>query len=112
LLFNGYGEASCLVVKNQQDIYHYYELAMDNQAPARLIKQLQEGEKLPYFWQNDAYYSFEWKEWEKYLYPAQKIQGKEVYYYTLLHQPAALRLQQQRIVPYQAFLAAGFKPFA
>ena len=67
------------------------------------MNALQNREKLPYF-HTEIELAKSPYEWEQYLYPAIKLHGKEVYYYSLIDNSTSLNLQMEKILSYNEFL--------
>ena len=105
LLLDADGQISCLVVKNQADLQHYSELAMDNNADDHMVEQLKTGAMIPYFWQSGHNrFESQWSDWSSYLYPASQITCDETYYYALIKNTDAFNIQDSQIVSYHDYL--------
>lgn len=104
LMLDADGKISYFIVKTEQDLRLHYELAQDNNAPEQILEQLRSGEMIPYFWQIDSMYQGEWNDWSTYLYPAQKAQGQETYYYAVIKEPPNSDIKADRILSYNAYL--------
>lgn len=103
LLLDPDATPSCLIVKSEQDLKMYYELACDNQAPQEVLDDLYHGRKIPYFWQaNDC--NAEWNEWSTCLYPAKKVICEQVYYYGLIKDFTPFDIQRDKIKSFNQYL--------
>lgn len=103
LLLDKYANIYCLIVKNEHDLKLHYDLALDNKAPQELLQQLQNGEKIPYFWQANDFQS-EWTDWSTCLLSAQKVQGLHTYYYAIAKGPLSFDIQKDKILSYHNYL--------
>ncbi len=102
LLLDMYAYPSCLVVKNQAEMQHCYEMAMDNQVPAHVLQQLKQGLCIPLFWPTQNPHVNEWDNCEALLHPAKKIECDETYYYALVKNPVGVQID--RITSYHHYL--------
>jgi CheY-like chemotaxis protein len=104
LLVNAEGALSCLIVKNRQDLCLHYELAADNAAPNQVLEQLEKGQSIPYCWPSHEFCHFDNENWPAKLYPAQKLQGNDLYYYALITVPFSQDIKFDKIQPYSSYL--------
>ncbi|MEM1244521.1 MAG: response regulator [Pseudomonadota bacterium] len=99
------GNLSFLIVKNRQDLKLYYEMALDNKAPQKVLDELKSGEKIPYFWHPSDYYQNNWENWHNYLYPAIQLNGNTDYYYAYIKdKPPNAGIQPNKILSYNNYL--------
>lgn len=105
LLLDINAKPSCLIVKNREDLNHYCELAIDNQASPEVIEQLRSGEAIPYFWQADGALQNEWSDWSSYLHPAQRLEGHDTYFYAFVDNPHSFDIQADKIMSYNDYLS-------
>jgi CheY-like chemotaxis protein len=105
LMLDTNGNLSYFAVKSQQDLELYCEMAEENNAPQEIIEQLKKGEKIPYFWQARDYYKTDWEDWESFLYPAQKIKGRDTFYYSYIKNPDLGTLPKDEVTTYDGYLA-------
>lgn len=76
-----------LAVKNEAEMQGFAEYARDaDEKNAEVIKLLKERRVVPYF-HTDEDLQTGAEDWLPYLHPAQKISGKDVYYYSLITNP-------------------------
>lgn len=101
LLMNADAEPCSLIVKSEQDLKMYYELACDNNAPQTILEDLKLGRKIPYFWQANE---LEWNEWSSCLFDAKKIEGEQIYYYGLVENFAPFEIKRDKILSYNQYL--------
>ena len=104
LLVNAEGILSCLIVKSRQDLCLHYELAADNDAPRSILEQLENGQSVPYCWPIHDFYQFDNESWPLRLYPAEKLQGNDLYYYALIKVPFSQGIEFDKIQPYSNYL--------
>lgn len=86
LLVNNEGKLFWLIVKTKKDLDEYVDfLQTADEVSQDLIHSVKCGEKIPYFHsEKEHIYSIDSDfPLEKHLYPAQKLEGKIDYYYTL-----------------------------
>lgn len=100
LLLDADANTQSLVVKSEQDLRVYHELAYDHEASEDVLTALQQGTKIPYFY-NKAQ---EWAEWSSHLHPAQKVECEQVYFYSLLKDTGPWNMDQQTITSYNKYL--------
>ena len=103
LMLDDNANVSFLIVKSEEDIRLYYDLALDNGADVAVLDQLASGEKIPGLWQVNSS-SSKWKEWSKCLVPAKKFISEETYYYAYLQGNAWLGERQKKILSYHRYL--------
>lgn len=104
LLIDAEGNLSCLIVKSRQDLCLHYELAVDNDAPKTVLEQLEKGQSVPYCWPDNEFCHFDEASWLARLYPAQKLQGRDLYYYALVPVPYSEEIEFSKIQPFKAYL--------
>jgi CheY-like chemotaxis protein len=105
LLLDADAKANWLVVKCYDDLSIHYEFAQDNDAPESALAEIRAGNKIPFSSNaNDYFNSRSNEEWEKHLYPAEEIRGKEVYYYALIKPSEATQIDSKRIYSYHQYL--------
>ena len=92
-----------LIVKSDSEIQNLINFATFEEAPRPILTALQNREKLPYF-HTEIELAKPPHEWEKHLYPAIKLHGKEVYYYSIIDNLTHLNLEMERIISYSEFL--------
>lgn len=101
---------SCLIVVSDEEMDAYYNIAKYGDATEQVIKSLENRTKLPYF---PA--SLERKippfTWEKYLYPAEVVEGKERYYYSFITNPKIPDIRLDKISSYQNYLDTIYQDY-
>lgn len=71
LMLDASGNAWRLVVMDQEALRSQAEIARDLQAPEELVRQLESGRVVPYFWRSGGEYSPLDQDWQASLYPAE-----------------------------------------
>lgn len=104
LMLNADAEISYLIIKSQQDLDLHLEMARDNQAPETVLKQLEKGEKMPFFWRPDDYFEPEWDDWSTYLYPAKKVEGTETYYFSYVSRPLSTDIKKDKVLSFNQYM--------
>ncbi|MGE3919780.1 MAG: response regulator [Gammaproteobacteria bacterium] len=104
LLLDADANPSYLIVKSQQDMQLHYELAICNQAPESVLNEFLSGEKIPCFWQKDNFSTVDWDDWSMFLTPAQKLIGKNTYFYAYVKNPSLNNIQPDRILSFKHYL--------
>ena len=106
LMLDADANPSLLVVKRYEDLNVHYEFAKDNGAPKNILQTIRSGQKIPFTWQADDYFrSLKADDWEKQLFPATEMQGRETYYYSFIENPQHSPLDKERIYSYNQYLA-------
>lgn len=106
LMLDADANPSILVVKRYTDLNVHYEFAKDNEAPKTILQAIRNGEKIPFTWQADDYFaSLKAEDWEKQLFPAKQMEGRETYYYSFIKNPQNSPLDKNRIYSYNQYLA-------
>ena len=111
LLVDAEGILSCLIVKSRQDLCLHYELAADNDAPRTVLEQLEKGQSVPYCWPTHEFCQSDSESWPTRLYPAQKLQGNDLYYYALMKVPFSQGIRFDKIQPYSNYLKQLNHPY-
>ena len=104
LLLSAQGAANWLVVSTPEDIEMQIELANDNAAPAELVEKLTSGNYVLHFWEPARAYEVDPIEWDSYLYPAEKVVGRDTYHYAFVANPSISPLDTESIVSYDYYL--------
>lgn len=82
---NAKGEILHFIVFSEQDKNDF--LALHDEAPAEtvtLLKSFEQGLTVPFFGVDVESWDIPHSEWEQYFYPAEILQGREVYYWTVV----------------------------
>jgi CheY-like chemotaxis protein len=103
LLLDCLGKPYWLIIKNENVVKSYSDIAEDNDAPAAIQRALKRREKLPFFFtEDDMYVSSD--DWGKYLHPAEKLAGqKGEYYFAIVDDIGVYKLQSEKIISYKSF---------
>lgn len=105
LLLDADANPSLLVVKCYEDLNIHYEFAADNGAPQSVLDEIRSGNKIPYACVADDYFKLQASEaWEKQLFPAEEIKGKEIYYYSFVKNIDRSFINRNNIVSYAQYL--------
>ncbi len=105
LLIDSHAQSSLLIVKCYEDLNIHYEFAQDNGAPESVLEDIRSGNKIPFAWKADDYFKLHSaEEWKDHVYPAEEIQGKEIYYYSFIKDPETAMIDPRRIYSYQQYL--------
>lgn len=108
LMLDFQGNPSVLAVADEDLMLTYGNLAEDDQAPSAIIACLKAKEMMPYFHTQEDF-AVRPAEWKNYLHPVKVLQGKEIYYYSHITDPAICKIDQNKIVSYQKFLEAHLR---
>jgi hypothetical protein len=92
-----------LIVKKESELQSLINFAAFEEAPEPILNALQSREKLPYF-HTEIELAEPPSAWEKYLYPAAKLHGKELYYYSFIEDLIPLDMEMEKILSYSKFL--------
>lgn len=103
LLVDAQGRISWLAMASEELMQTYANLAEDDKAPASIVAGLKSKKMMPFFF-SDKDFDVRPAEWHKYLHPANKLQGKETYYYTYIINSNLYEIAADKIVSYQQFL--------
>jgi CheY-like chemotaxis protein len=105
LLLDAEGKASLLVVKCYEDLSIYYEFAHDNGAPTAMLDEVRSGNKIPFVWDADDYFRVHTADaWHQQLFPAEELEGKQIYYYSLIKNPPKMPDWVRYVVSYNHYL--------
>jgi CheY-like chemotaxis protein len=102
LLLDEDANTSFLIVKDEKEMCHFYEIAAQNKADETILKDLETRRKIPACWNNtnlDTYLN-----WAELLVPAMEIQGESSYYFAYISGNSLFDIRQQKILSYHRFL--------
>ena len=103
LMLNDVGEHTHLVVHTHASLTAMYEIALDKNAPQKLLTLLSKGKYLPYFWQSEeGHYDCEIDDWKNFIYPIHTLKGIRDYF--ILQVKERFIPKQNIIVSYKSFL--------
>ncbi|MGB6977280.1 MAG: response regulator, partial [Gammaproteobacteria bacterium] len=105
LLLDFQGQPSWLGVKSQEDMEVALQLAdfSDDPFPATVLEAMKSREKMLYIYGET--YSSDVVKCEKFLFPAQKLDGQQTYYYTLIKNPEVFDIKSNQVLSYKERLA-------
>ncbi|WEY39452.1 MULTISPECIES: response regulator [Paraburkholderia] len=102
LMLDSAGAAYLLIVHTDETLRGVREIAIEQQAPADFIAELDGRRSLPYFWETEGYYPARCSNWQRYMHPASAFEGERSYVYAVVKQPPGFNLSS--IVPYDNYL--------
>ncbi|WP_367607922.1 response regulator [Legionella sp. W05-934-2] len=103
LMLDDDANVSFLIVKTEQDMRNYCDLAYDAGASDDILEKLVNREVLPCFWQTDILAKKD-VEWDKMIVPAQRFVSQHTYYYTHLKGNVLFELDKDKILSYHQYL--------
>ncbi len=85
LLLDAEGTAARLIVLTDEDLLLHGKIARAHGAPQDLLDELEKGETVPYFSASpDGFFRPQCAQWRQCLHPAQILEGRSRYYWTLV----------------------------
>jgi CheY-like chemotaxis protein len=102
LFLNNSGELIWFVVQSKEQIENYTEVAKDHEAPLDIIQALTNREKLLCLFSEEDYKQ-PVEKWESYLYPADKIEGLNDIYYSIIakdNSSISTSISKEKLVSY------------
>lgn len=103
LLIDGKGASYRLVIVDNSEMENFYESATTEKAPKAILDVLSNKVKMPVFLTENQLWTHP-ADWETYLYPVQRLNGLNTYYYTLIENPISNEGCTEQIVPYKTYL--------
>ncbi|WP_133128283.1 response regulator [Legionella nagasakiensis] len=94
---------SFLLVKNEEEMHAYYDLALAHGASESILEQLASGHKMPGLW-HASVLSSQITDWASCLVPAKKLVCNDTYYYAHLQGNTLFNIRQQKILSYHRYL--------
>jgi CheY-like chemotaxis protein len=91
-----------LIVKSEQEMENLYQFAALEQAPVAVVDALKHREKIPYFY-TDKDLESPPAHWVNYMHPADKLEGKKIYYSFHLGNKT-YPIEINKIISYQSYL--------
>lgn len=110
LMLDKVGKPHWLIVKNHEELQMYYDFAEDSKAPKTLLEQIKTGQKIPYFNHINNCQKVSGNDWKAYLHPAQKLVGKQTYYYALVNKVKDVDFASKKILSYEDYLSNVWPP--
>ncbi|PCH57586.1 MAG: hypothetical protein COC15_00730 [Legionellales bacterium] len=102
VMVNGSGQAFWLVLKSDSDMNRCYEYAKFDAAPKEILESLQQKTKIPFFYTEQDLVAPP-ETWGRLLHPATLLPGDINYYYSMIASGPIYRLEQDLLLPYQAY---------
>jgi CheY-like chemotaxis protein len=102
LMLDSAGKSYLLIVHTEETLRGLREIAVEQEAPAGFLAELDSRRSLPYFWQSEGHYPTECKAWEDYMHPATQFRGRQNYVYAVIPNPPGLDLSQ--VLSYDRYL--------
>lgn len=102
LMFTADAVPILLLVQTDEELFSQYEIAFDQAAPEELLSALKSNEFVPYFWRTKGVYRPECIDWHQYLFSADVLKGQKWYYYSLIKNPAGVKLEG--VISYNQFI--------
>ncbi len=84
ILVDKAGELTVLVVRTQEDLDLYADLAQDQKVPEELVKRILNGSLLPFFASFEKFIGSKREDWIVHTHLGKKIPGREGYYYAVI----------------------------
>ncbi len=78
------GRQYLLLIRTPADLQHYIDALSADTKDSDLLHQLQSNEVIPYFGQDDDFWTVKTDDWPQYFYPATIIQAENTYLMTLV----------------------------
>ena len=106
LMLDSKGNLSWIVVKNEDEMKEYTDMAIDNYGKETVIQALQSREKVLFLFTEEDHVNISVNDWERYLYPATKFVGEEgVYYFSHVKEECNHNIFADKIISYEEFLS-------
>ncbi|RKT13878.1 response regulator receiver domain-containing protein [Paraburkholderia sp. RAU2J] len=102
LMLDSGGKSYLLIVHTDETLRGLREIAIEQDAPAEFLKELDSRRSLPYFWQTEGHYPTDCTAWEPYMHPATQLGGRQNYVYSVISNPPGLDLSQ--VLSYDHYL--------
>jgi CheY-like chemotaxis protein len=100
------GKTSWLAVANEKTMEDYYQLAIKNNVPEKVLKKIQSREMIPFFFSEDPNFSIQSADWAAYMHKAKAIKGKETYYYAYIPHSDLYQVNSQ-VYSFRTYLDAN-----
>lgn len=99
------GNPSWLAMKNEEGMRGAYDFAYnaDEPFPSDMLEDMEKNKKILFLYEKIGF-SYDIEECKKYLRPAKKLNGKQVYYYAVIKDPDAFDIQRNKILSYKDYL--------
>jgi len=97
------GNISWFIVKSEKDLEDYYDIALENDAPASVINALRCRGKVPFFF-TESDQEEPVNNWGRFLHPAHKLEGKNTYYYSYIEGKSVYDIDTSKITSQKDYL--------
>ncbi len=90
LFLDADGKEFIFIVKSQDDLNPYIDIADDSNAPEDIIRELKDGKKVPFFESKQEFSRVSGDKWKQYVFEAEKVRGEKCdYFFALIsnHKP-------------------------
>lgn len=107
LLLNREGTVTWLIIKNEEEMEEFTSYAIDTNASTAVIEALNKREKTIYFNKLQDYIHLTGTQWEKVLYPIQKLEGvgKHLnYFYCIVKELPTFSFESDKIVSLKDYI--------
>lgn len=88
LMMEDNGHCSRLVIYSEKDLQFIFKMSVSQNAPLELQEELRSDchpERIPFFWKHPfGIYDRSCEDWENYMFPAQRLYGDKLYYYSII----------------------------
>jgi len=102
LFFSDDGTPSWLLVKNEDELRQYEEIARNSDGADKTVQSIENRELMPFFLsEND--FAQPASNWGEYLYPATSLAGADGCYYSLIQGHVKNNLILNKIIPFNAY---------
>jgi CheY-like chemotaxis protein len=102
LMLDSAGKSYLLIVHTDETLRGLREIAVEQEAPAEFLEELDSRRSLPYFWQSEGHYPSNCNAWEDYMHPAAQFSGRQNYVYAVIPNPPGMDLSQ--VLSYDRYL--------
>lgn len=92
-----------LLVKTEKEMNGLLEYAEFEKAPPAIVSALKSKEKFPYFHTVEDLQT-PLAQWEPYMHPATKLDGKQTYFYAFIDDPKAFSFESNKVLSYEKYL--------
>lgn len=106
LMLDADANSNWLVVKNATEMGDYYDMARDSKASATVLDYLKEGKMIPFFPRLQDLEKVKGADWEKYLYPAQRVVGADqAFFYAFIQNKPEFLSEQGKILSHNQYMS-------
>ena len=81
LLLDADGKEFIFIVKSQNDLNSYIDIADDSDAPEDTVRELKDGKKVPFFENKQEFSRVSGDEWKQHVFEAEKVRGEKSDYF-------------------------------